>query len=309
MVEFANGPGNARAPAQLAGSSPARQCRICRSTHGRSFEREGFAWFNCRNCRTTQKVLSRQEYELLNPSYDPGLFLDSLGRDQIERYIQVPTASRILAHAARHMLRSAAAPFSPPLFLDIGCGMGAYLVAARRLGYDVLGFEPSKDHARLAMKHFNLPIVADYFTRAAVSGRTFDLVMLSHVIEHIYDPPAFLREVLSVLKPGGVLVILTPNNESFLARMLGKAWPMLAPVDHVSLLGPTAFGHFKLQHVNSIHHSSTEYPYETAAAAVAAIRRTIRLSRAGAEKNSGASRTQQPPLLRNPGVAGSLAGC
>ena len=46
----------------------------------------------------------------------------------------------------------------------------------QRLGFEVLGFEPSVNHARVATQHFQLPIVNDYFTADRVAGKKFDQV-------------------------------------------------------------------------------------------------------------------------------------
>jgi len=165
-----------------------------------------------------------------------------------------------------------------------------------------MGFEPSTDHARVATRLLNLPVVRDYFSATRVAGNAYDLIMLSHVIEHIYDPRAFVHEIIKVLKPGGVLIVLTPNNESLVARVTGKAWPMLKPVDHVSMIGSLAYDFFGLREIAEVHHSSSEYPFEFAAAAIAALRSSMPRSRRNSGAHAASTPRAEPPPLRRFGI-------
>ena len=155
--------------------------------------------------------------------------------------------------------------------LDVGCGSGGYALAARKLGYDVMGIEPSAPHAAAGRELLGLDIVNDVFTPDKVGGRLFDVIMLSHVIEHILDPAAFVSDLLSVLAPGGRLIMITPNAGSLIAKTLGLRWPMLYPVDHVSMLSPKAIAHI-LPPGYTAKIETDEYPHEFAASLASAVR-------------------------------------
>jgi 2-polyprenyl-3-methyl-5-hydroxy-6-metoxy-1,4-benzoquinol methylase len=245
-------------------------CRVCGHGDGQGFVAHGFGWLRCTACRTIQKDITRDEYHELNPSYDPGHFLDSKDREQIEQYLDVAGARRFLARIVDERLPATAS--GEGTFLDVGCGMGRYLLAARELGFSVLGFEPSDDHARVAVEHFGLDVIGDYFSVDQVAGRTFNLIMLSHVIEHIYEPRQFIHELVSVLKPGGVLAIVTPNSEGLVAAMTRGAWTMLKTVDHVTLISRHAYDHFDLDGVATVEHHTSEYPFEFAAALLSSMK-------------------------------------
>jgi SAM-dependent methyltransferase len=288
----------------VAVSSP--RCRICGSNTGQVFSANSFTWFRCRTCLSTQKLLTRQQYQDLNPTYDPGDFLDSCDLKQIETFIDIRGATEVLSDAITRHLVSKESGGSGRSFLDVGCGMGRYLIAAQRLGFDVLGFEPSLNHARVAVQHFHLPVITDYFSADRVAGKKFDLVILSHVIEHIYDPKRFIHELVSVLKPGGALIVITPNNESLLARAVGKAWPMLKPVDHVSMIGASAYDHFELDGVAQVHHSSSEYPFEFAASALSAVKSILLSSTRGRSTHQALTAEFAAPPLRGFGVRAKI---
>ena len=94
--------------------------------------------------------------------------------------------------------------------LDIGCG-GAWLLRyAAKAGWDVQGIEPSKSMWERA--HRRAPVLLGTFPDVDLGGRTFDVVNLKLVMEHVPDPALLLREVRQVLNPGGVVCIEVPND-------------------------------------------------------------------------------------------------
>ncbi|MEK7383312.1 MAG: class I SAM-dependent methyltransferase [Elusimicrobiota bacterium] len=98
--------------------------------------------------------------------------------------------------------------------LDVGCGSGGFLHRARAAGFSVAGLDFNSARAR-ALKaggfdvfHGGLP----EFTRGATPA-SFDAVTIFQVIEHLDDPLAWLKSAKSLLKPGGLLVVGTPNRD------------------------------------------------------------------------------------------------
>ncbi len=248
-------------------------CRVCGAGEGQRFETYGFAWLRCAGCESVTKILTPAQYDALNPSYDPGAFLRSRSRDEVLSFLDIDDKTKLLDLTLSHWWHG---DRSKADFLDVGCGMGGYLFAAKKLGLSVLGFEPSAEHSEVAREILELPVITDYFTPAQADGRRFDLIMLSHVIEHIYDPASFIKGLLSVLKPGGVLLITTPNTQSYIARLCGARWPMLRPVDHVTLLSSRAYAHFALPNSVSVHHRWSEFPFEFGATLSSAARDWLR---------------------------------
>lgn len=107
--------------------------------------------------------------------------------------------------------------------LDIGCGDGEFLHIAQSCGWDVCGLEPDKNAVQFA-KSKGLNVInagEEYFDG---KSEMFDVVTLSHVIEHVHDPLASLKKCLDLLKPGGSLWIETPNVDSFGGREFGPNW-------------------------------------------------------------------------------------
>ncbi len=123
--------------------------------------------------------------------------------------------------------------------LDVGCGSGDFLLRMRARGWDVLGVEPDPVAAAAARRSV-LDVRDGMLTDAAFADDTFDAIVLSHVIEHVHDPIALLRECGRVLRPGGVLVMMTPNLTSVGHRRFGADWRGLEPPRHLHVFSVDA---------------------------------------------------------------------
>lgn len=232
-------------------------CRVCASSSSSRLSAGGCSYSRCRQCGTLQKLLTHEQYLALEPGYDPGLYLSGLSEPEIRAYLNVDDMRELLADVLR---RHDIDPQGKS-YLDIGCGMGGYMLAARDLGLVVQGFEPSANHGRVATKVLKLPVDADYFSSEKVGKNRYDVILLSHVIEHIYEPAPFIADLLKVLKPRGLVVMVTPNSDALTARLSGAGWPMLVPLDHVTLLTPRAVPYLTPPGYRA-DVRTTEYPFE-----------------------------------------------
>lgn len=106
--------------------------------------------------------------------------------------------------------------------LDVGCGSGRFLVDAQQAGWRVAGVDPDPNVASASLpgvefRHGGIDQFAD-------QAGEFDVVTLSHVIEHEHWPLRLLREAWSLLKPGALLYVDTPNVESLGRCVYGANW-------------------------------------------------------------------------------------
>jgi 2-polyprenyl-3-methyl-5-hydroxy-6-metoxy-1,4-benzoquinol methylase len=124
--------------------------------------------------------------------------------------------------------------------LDVGCGNGHFLLVAQRLGWKSYGVEIDTAAAQAARAGGGEILGAQVGELGARYEQFFDVVTLSHVIEHVPDPIATLRHCFRVLKPGGKIWIETPNIDSVGYDTYGSAWRALEAPRHLVLFCPTA---------------------------------------------------------------------
>ena len=102
-------------------------------------------------------------------------------------------------------------PWGHGRVLDIGCASGEWLAEAARLGLDCVGIELNRQAAEIARTVRKLEVVESTLFDADFPDKHFFTALLSHVLEHLCDPLATLREVHRVLQPGGTVIIVVPN--------------------------------------------------------------------------------------------------
>jgi ubiquinone/menaquinone biosynthesis C-methylase UbiE len=96
--------------------------------------------------------------------------------------------------------------------LDCGCGAGDYVLALRRRGADAWGIEFSRDKLATAPAHVAGRLSVGDLHDIALRDATIDVALMNEVLEHVPDDGRALREVHRVLKPGGTLLIFSPNR-------------------------------------------------------------------------------------------------
>lgn len=149
--------------------------------------------------------------------------------------------------------------------LDIGCGGGQFLADLRVAGWETVGVEVNEAMAAHARQAFGLDVRIGRLDQAGFADATFDVVTMYHVLEHIPDPVAALRECHRILRPGGLLVVAVPNFASWQSRTTGKHWFHLDIPHHLhhfttnALMHVTTAQSFQVRHTT--HFSIEQNPY------------------------------------------------
>jgi len=121
-------------------------------------------------------------------------------------------------------------------FLDFGCGSGTYLEKMKKLhpGWELYGLDNSELACRnTEAKGFKV-FCGDILDINMPEG-FFDEVYLGQVIEHTSDPRKTAIKLSKIMKKGGTLTIITPNVESFAAKLFGRFWFALEVPRHLFL--------------------------------------------------------------------------
>jgi 2-polyprenyl-3-methyl-5-hydroxy-6-metoxy-1,4-benzoquinol methylase len=146
--------------------------------------------------------------------------------------------------------------------LDIGCAWGGYLWRMQELGWEVHGIELNASAAHYAQEELGLSTVrTGSFADLDYPEGSFDVVHMSMVLEHLYEPATVLCRINKLLRPDGQFILSVPDISGFEARLFkGKCYTLQVP-QHLSHFTPQTLTRFLDQtgfEVEEILHQSSK---------------------------------------------------
>lgn len=190
-------------------------CRVCNSYRTRKlFEIERDSFKVCNDCT----------HVFLDITYDDDSIkklYENYGNERARTYFQ-GIDSKTRAHIDQFLkrCRDYCRTGSTTLrLMDVGCGTGVLLKRAQQLGFSVEGIEISEPLARDTVEQVGCRVHKDVLSLVPYNDEHFDVVTLYDVIEHLQEPLRDLKLVCDVLKPGGILFILCPNEDALIRRL------------------------------------------------------------------------------------------
>lgn len=121
--------------------------------------------------------------------------------------------------------------------LEVGSGSGGMLKRFQDLGWDVQGVDFDSQAVKSAQGK-GVKVNQGSLEEQDFPESNFDAVVMSHLIEHVHDPISLLAASRRILKQGGKLTVVTPNNRSLWHRLFGSHWMSLDPPRHLHLFSP-----------------------------------------------------------------------
>lgn len=182
----------------------------------------------CTACAT----VSAETYADPEEVYGDGYMLGDRGPFGVD--VRHPTYQAYLARVARRriaMIERATGTRNGTL-LDVGCGTGEVLAAARDRGWHTRGVEPERTGAQMARER-GLDVTVATLEESGLPERSYDVVSAFHVLEHLADSRSFLRSLVRWARPGGAVVVEVPNWQGVKRRRLGADWHDLRPGEHL----------------------------------------------------------------------------
>jgi len=217
-----------------AGKSAPRPCALCGGEIFKpALECEGFSFVKCKHCGLVQRNPQPDKNEILSR------YSDTYGNDYLSYELKNETAFLKLQQLAlkdagfSKVEKTLFAEAKNPAILDIGCATGALIASLRGKGWRVTGVEISpsaiyaKNERKLDVR--DIPLEENHFP-----DNSFDVILASHLIEHLNEPKSFLEETYRILKTNGSLFITTPDISGFQSRLFGSRWRS-AIFDHLYL--------------------------------------------------------------------------
>jgi 2-polyprenyl-3-methyl-5-hydroxy-6-metoxy-1,4-benzoquinol methylase len=142
--------------------------------------------------------------------------------------------------------------------LEIGCGYG-YLLAAAKPDFEIRVGTDFSERAIDRAKQSGARVYRGGVD-AVPTDEKFDCVVATHVIEHVYDPEAFLTTLKSRLNPGGTIVIATPDMGSLWRWAMGHRWPSFKLPEHILYFDRRSLSRL-MQKTGFTHLQSFPYPH------------------------------------------------
>ena len=217
---------------QVEGEPREVPCALCgaRATR-RLYTKYGWGIERCRRCGLVYA----------NPRAPEAAILERYSRDYFwNEYLPAAGAAdgRIddsvldLRHGAMLRLLALEAPARGRL-LEVGSGAGLFLRAASRDGWQPAGVELSTEGSAFSRERLILDVRTERAEAMTFEPASFDAAVMFDVVEHLFDPRAVLEATLRALRPGGLLVVTTPNFDALSRYALGVAWAVLNPFEHL----------------------------------------------------------------------------
>lgn len=237
---------------------PPERCRLCGAT---TDLREGFSFgrfdlFKCGDCGF-QQIAPEPTAAELDELYGALYF-------QKAKYTD-PKAIE-LEYERRHNLM-ARAGFKPgDSLLEIGCGAGQFIATCADtynwygMDFSEAGIEEGRTRLPdLPADRLSSGQVEDFNPNLPEGG--FDGVLIFDTIEHVYDPQLVLNRAANWLKPGGRMIVTTPDIGANMARLTGRRWPFMTPPEHLSFFTRAAMSQAMRRAGLSTSHSKSMGKY------------------------------------------------
>jgi len=167
--------------------------------------------------------------------------------DGVYDHIYGPRRRKKVFTASMRLNRVAAVvDIARPRMLEVGCSIGTTLEAARNRGWDATGVDVSAEAVQLCRDR-GLAGIATDGNELPFDDASFDVLTSWHVIEHVADVRQTLADWRRVLRPGGVMVLETPDASSPKVRRRGTRYAKFWKPEHTYTFDPRNLGRFVAQ--------------------------------------------------------------
>jgi SAM-dependent methyltransferase len=132
--------------------------------------------------------------------------------------------------------------------LDYGCGSGWFAERMRERGWNVTAMDVNPEAARRVRERFGLRVVVGALPHPDVEPESYDVITMGGVLEHVHWPHPLIAAQVRALRPGGLLVIVVPNLDSWGFRYFGPNWWPLELPRHLLHFTPATLRHLVESH-------------------------------------------------------------
>lgn len=218
-----------------------RACPACNTDMNRAVARfEERTYKRCRQCGLLYVVRLTPPQITYTERYFFEEYRAQYGRSYIEDFPHIKKMAR------RRLQKIGPSNGGRATLLDVGCAYGAFLDAAREMGYRCFGIDVSEEAIAYLRSHLSLDGavtgIEEFSAYEQFGVEAFDCVTMWYVMEHLVELDRALRKVAGLLRIGGVFAFATPNGEGISARANRMKFLRESPADHYTVWEPSRAG-------------------------------------------------------------------
>ncbi|MBS0615249.1 MAG: class I SAM-dependent methyltransferase [Verrucomicrobia bacterium] len=210
-------------------------CPQCKSISSQKFnlkdlnkkiDDDCFTYYECHKCRL---LFVYPIPENLSKYYPPAYYPFSSSLKEFEKLCE---GEKYKIDIVQNFLKKGS-------LLEIGPAMGVFAYLAKQAGFDVETIEMDEKCCQFLSQTLNIPTIrSDDIATAIPSNRSYQIITLWHVVEHLPNPWQVLDRLVGALAPGGFLLLAAPNPHAFQFKLLRSFWAHLDAPRHLEIIPP-----------------------------------------------------------------------
>ena len=246
-------------------------CPICESSNVeflfQTFDRlqrksqETFDLYNCRECNTISflpQLSSSEMHKYYSNIYGGYEDITSL---HLTSNLKTKLISRPLMYLSNitPLINLINRYHKSGCLLEIGCNGGNLLYALKKEGWECYGVEMDKNASLFCQNKLGLNVQNDAIENIVFGDNFFDVIILSHVFEHLLNPNDFLERIKPWLKDDGIIVMTVPNGDSRQRNIFGLSWCGYDVPRHYYTFSRKSFDFLIIKHNLVLDYCNTVY--------------------------------------------------
>ncbi len=201
--------------------------------------KNGYTIYRCVECGLGRTDLRKNYGKFVTENYDKGYFTGDPARSA---YVNYKEDKPYIVANMRQFLRRVKKYKPAGKLLDVGCALGFFVELALKHGYDAYGCDPSDYAVREAKRLVGSTRIKKGAVHDVEYGeKSFDVITLFDVFEHLGDPSSDIEKLSRFLKDDGIMVVATGNTDSLMAKIFKRRWTFYIPPQHLFFFNKKTF--------------------------------------------------------------------
>lgn len=206
-------------------------CILCSTRLYRYIHKNGYWIFRCPTCGLGETDIKKNYSAFVKEFYSQGYYEGDPTRSA---YVDYEADKPLIVKNMEKFLSFLRSRKPKGSLLDVGCAFGYFVELAGIKGYDAYGFDPSAFAAAKARQLVGRKSIQEgTIHTVSFPKKSFDIITLFDVFEHLQDPLSDMKKLASYLKDDGIMLIATGDTKSVAAKLFRRKWTFYIPPQHI----------------------------------------------------------------------------